>query len=173
MILVAAPSLWCSLSVHGAGLRIEVMRFSLLLVLTVALLSVAFRINSHHTSSSAGPTSQPTVQPTGQPSGQPPVQPSGQPSGQPTAAPSTPASPPAAHPHKGGGPAQQGSGQQGSAQQGSGGSGPQVLPVTGWDQTVKLGALAFLLIGGGTLCMRVGATRAGAPGHQRPDTLHD
>jgi len=169
MILVAAPSLWCSLSVHGAGLRIQVMRFSLLLVLTVALLSVAFRINSHHTSSSAGPTSQPTVQPTGQPSGQPQVQPSGQP----TAAPSTPASPPAAHPHKGGGPAQQGSGQQGSGQQGSGGSGPQTLPVTGWDQTVKLGALALLLIGGGTLCMRVGATRAGAPGRQRPDTLHD
>src|SRR3954463_11515236 len=102
MVLVAMPSLWCSLSVRGAGLRIEAMRFGLLVVLTVALLSVAFRINSHHTSSSAGPTV---------PTGRPAVQPSGQPTTAPTTAPSTapsrpansPASSPAAHPHKTGG----------------------------------------------------------------------
>src|SRR4051795_9391238 len=98
VVLVATLSLWCSLSVRGAGLRIEVMRFGLLLVLTVALLSVAFRINSHHTSSSAGPSSRPTVQPPGQPTGQPTRQPSSQPS---TAA-TTPASSPAAHPNKAG-----------------------------------------------------------------------
>ena len=44
MILVGAASLWCSLCVRSAGPRIEVIRFSLLVVLTVALLSVAFRI---------------------------------------------------------------------------------------------------------------------------------
>lgn len=164
MVLVATLSLWCSLSVRGAGLRIEVMRFSLLVVLTVALLSVAFRINSHHTSSSAGRAPKPTV-----PTGQPAVQPTGQPTGQPTTVPSTPASSPAgspaAHPHKAGGSGQPTSG---SSASGPAGGGPQTLPVTGWDSAVKLGALAFLMIGGGTLAMR-----AGAPRRQRPDTLHD
>src|SRR4051794_28075356 len=146
MILVAASSLWCSLSVRGAGLRIEAMRFGLLLVLTVALLSVAFRINSHHTSSSAGPSSRPTVQPTGQPTGQPTRQPSSQPSSQPSTAATTPASSPAAHPNKAGGSGQPASGQQ-------------TLPVTGSDDAVKLGALAFLMIGGGTLVIRAAAPR--------------
>lgn len=163
------PSLWCSLSVRGAGLRIEVMRFSLLVVLTVALLSVAFRINSHHTSSSAGRGPGPTV-----PTGQPAVQPTGQATDQPTTAPSTPASAPtgspAARPHKAGGPgpAISGPATSGQATSGTAGIGPQTLPVTGWDSAVKLGALAFLMIGGGTLAMR-----AGAPRRQRPDTLHD
>src|SRR3954451_11202306 len=99
MVLVATLSLWCSLSVRGAGLRIEVMRFTLLVVLTVALLSVAFRINSHHTSSSsAGRAPGPTV-----PTGQPAVQPTGQPTGVPSTPASAAAGSPAAHPHKVGG----------------------------------------------------------------------
>src|SRR4051812_22286152 len=164
MILATALSLWCSLSVRGAGLRIEVMRFSLLVVLTVALLSVAFRINSHHTSSSAGRGPRPTV-PTGQPAVQPTGQPTGQPTAQPTAQPTGVASTPAAHPHKAGGP---GPTTSRSAASGPAGGGPQTLPVTGWDSAVKLGALAFLMIGSGTLAMR-----AGTPRRQRPDTLHD
>ena len=172
MILVAAPSLWCSLSVHGAGLRIEAMRFGLLVVLTVALLSVAFRINAHHTSSSAGPSSPPTAQPTAQSTGQPTGQPTGPTSGPPTS-PGTSTGSSAGHPHHAGGSGQATSGQPASGQptsgqQGAAGNGPQILPVTGWDSTVKLGALAFLLIGGGTLAMRVGAPR-----RQRPDTLQD
>jgi hypothetical protein len=46
-------------------------------------------------------------------------------------------------------------------------NGQQILPVTGWDSTVKLGALAFLLIGGGALAMRVGVAR------RQPDTVQD
>jgi len=160
MILVAALSLWCSLAVRSAGLRIEAMRFSLLLVLTVALLSVAFRINAHHTSSSAGHSPRPTAQPTGQATGQP--------AGQPTTTPSTSVSSPAGHPHNAGGSGQPASGQPTSGQSGAAGNGPQTLPVTGWDSAVKLGALGFLMIGGGTLTLR-----AGAPRRQRPDTLQD
>src|SRR3954451_14829969 len=102
MILVAASSLWCSLSVRGAGLRIEAMRLGLLVVLTVALLSVAFRINSHHTSSTAGPSGPPTAPQTGPPTGQPTGQP-------PTTATTPPASSSPAHPHKVGGSVQHGS----------------------------------------------------------------
>src|SRR3954452_10357306 len=103
MVLVATLSLWCSLSVRGAGLRIEAMRFGLLLVLTVALLSVAFRINSHHTSSTAGPSGRPTAPPTGQPTGPPAGQPAGQPTGEPsTTATTPPASSSPAQPHKAG-----------------------------------------------------------------------
>src|SRR3954454_4648313 len=132
MVLVATLSLWCSLSVRSAGLRIEAMRFSLLVVLTVALLSVAFRLNCHHTSSSAGPTGptgQPAVQPTGQPSGQPTTAPTTAPTTVPSTPASSPANSPAANPHKAGG-----SGQPTSGSAASGpAAGPQTLPVTGWD----------------------------------------
>src|SRR5690349_367356 len=127
MLLVAAPSLWCSLSVRGAGLRIEAMRFSLLIVLTVALLSVAFRINSHHTSSSAGPVARPTAQPSGAPTGQP--------TSAPAVSPSTSAGSPAGRPRHTGGSGHPSSGQPASGQPGATGDGAQILPVTGWDST--------------------------------------
>lgn len=140
MILVAPCSLWCSLSVQSAGPRIEVMRFSLLVVLTVALLSVAFRIHSHPSSSAHGRTPAPHASP-----------------GVPTQVlPSSATRPPVTHP--------------GAAGTGAGSTPTPTptLPVTGWGDAVKLGALAFVLIGGGTLSLR-----AAGPRRQRPETVQD
>lgn len=136
MILVAPCSLWCSLSVQSAGPRIEVMRFSLLIVLTVALLSVAFRIHSHPSSSARGRTPAPHASPSV------PTQ----------VLPSSATRPPVTHP--------------GTA--GTGAGSTPTLPVTGWGDAVKLGAFAFVLIGGGTLSLR-----AAGPRRQRPETVQD
>lgn len=139
MILVAPCSLWCSLSVQSAGPRIEVMRFSLLVVLTVALLSVAFRIHSHPSSSAHGRTPAPHASPSV------PTQ----------VLPSSATRPPVTHP--------------GTAGTGAGSTPTPTLPVTGWGDAVKLGALAFVLIGGGTLSLR-----AAGPRRQRPErTVQD
>ena len=122
------------------------MRFSLLIVLTVALLSVAFRIHSHPSSSASRPPRQPSATPSIQ-----------------AITPATPttgssASPsPSAVPHAVGGAGH--GGQTGRPAAGGPAVGQQVLPVTGWDSTMKLGALAFLLIGGGALVLRAGAPR--------------
>jgi len=154
MILVAPCSLWCSLSVQSAGPRIELMRFSLLIVLTVALLSVAFRIHSHPSSSAHGHTPPPHASPSV------PTQ----------VLPSSATRTPARHPHAtggGGSPAAAGN-HGGSASTPNGGGSPPVLPVTGWGDAVKLGALALVLIGGGTLSLR-----AAGPRRQRPETVQD
>jgi hypothetical protein len=153
MILVGAWWLWCSLSVQSAGPRIEVIRFSLLIVLTVALLSVAFRIHSHPSSSAHGNAAHPRA------SASP---------GVPTRVlPSESTRPAARHPRTVGGSGSTG-GSPGTTPAGSDGGSGAILPVTGWDATLKLGALAFVFIGGGTLCVR-----AGGPRRQRPDTVHD
>jgi hypothetical protein len=151
MILVAAVRLWCSLGVQSAGLRIEVMRFGLLLVLTVALLSVAFRIHSHSSSSSARPSTRPT--PVVSPTQTAPA------NVLPTASTRPPASP--RHPRVARTPGTAGAGT------GAGGSTQQILPVTGWGATVKLGGIAFILIGGGAVTVCLAGPR------QRPDTVQD
>ena len=70
MILVRSGWLWCSLCVRGNGIRIETIRFGLLIVLTVALASVALRIGSHsHPTSSGRPAHNLTPIPS--PSGRP------------------------------------------------------------------------------------------------------
>lgn len=150
MILVAASSLWCSSSVRGAGLRIEVMRFALLIVLTAGLLSVAFRINGHPSVSAHRHTPLPHASPTTPTSVLPTAR---------TRPPRTPST------TSGGGRGQPG-GSGTSATPGA--TGRPTLPVTGWDEAVKLGALALLMIGGGTLAMR-----AGAPRRQPGSTVQD
>ncbi|HET6908663.1 MAG TPA: LPXTG cell wall anchor domain-containing protein [Mycobacteriales bacterium] len=107
-----------------AGPRIEIIRFSLLVVLTVALASVAVRINSHSTAhTSAPPARTPsTSSASGTPSSTPATS-------APTAMPTpTPTS------TQGGG--------------STAGGGPQMLPVTG-DEAVWLAGLAALLMAGG------------------------
>jgi hypothetical protein len=138
--------LWCSLSVRGAGLRIEAMRFALLVVLTVALLSVAFRINAHHASTSAKAPSRPTATPSIQTSTPAQLTPSTT---------TTPAQ--SAAPRKAGRAGHPSSGGAGGGQ--PTGTGQPTLPVTGWDETVKLGALALLLISGGAVAVRAGSPR--------------
>ncbi|MDQ1745932.1 MAG: hypothetical protein QOD07_195 [Frankiaceae bacterium] len=122
-----------------SAIRVEVIRFSLLVTLTVALLSVAIRLASHNDSHA-------TLRPGALP-------PSG--SSTPSSAPSSPSAPAAtrppspaatpARPHTAGG-----SGSGGSA---AGQPGQPVLPVTG-DDAVKLIALSMVLIGGGALTVR-------------------
>ena len=132
------------------------MRFGLLIVLTIALVSVAFRINSHDTSSQSRPPSRPAGIPSTRPSA-PPTSPF------PTTAASSPGSGSPTpgvlgravrrHPT---------SGQLGTAK------GQQILPVTGWGSAMKLGALALLLIGSGAMVVRVGTPR-----RQPADTVHN
>lgn len=129
------------------------MRFALLIVLTVALASVAVRINSHSSSTAskhprAAPSSEFGSSPSAPSQSSPPPSPSVQPTHA-TRAPRT-----AGHGGTGSGHGGTGSGQAGGA--------PQELPVTGWDPALKLGALAFVLIGGGLLTMR-----AAGPGRPR------
>jgi hypothetical protein len=152
--------MWCSLSVRGAGVRVEALRFMLLIVLTVALASVAFRINSHSSSTSShGRSGRPPVAtnpPSSAPSG-----PSTAPQGTPTARTS-----PTHHSHPATGSGSSGTGTGGS----SGGAGtPTQLPVTGWDSAMKLGAFAFLLIGGGMLSIR----SAGPRRHRQRASVQD
>jgi hypothetical protein len=155
MILVATLWLWCSLSVQSAGPRIEAIRFSLLIVLTVALASVAFRIHSHSSPSAAHPHGR-ASSPIPSPSATVPVH------VLPSAATRAPVTP--QHPRASGGPGAGG----GTAPSTAVGGTQQILPVTGWPATVKLGALAFVLIGGGTLTVR-----AAGPRRQRPETVQD
>ena len=118
------------------------MRFSLLIVLTVALLSVAFRINSHPSSTARGRTPLPHASPS-----------------VPTSVlPSSRTRPPRTQPSTSGGQGQP-TGAGASAGPGASAAGQPTLPVTGWDPTVKLAAFAFVLIGGGTLAMRMAAPR--------------
>jgi hypothetical protein len=152
MVLVAGTRLWCSLVVQSAGPRIEVLRFGLLLVLTVALASVAVRIHSHPSSSASHRPGQPITRPSPVPSATHPVPVQVLP----TASTRPPRS--GSHPHVVAPP----------ASNGAGGSSPQTLPVTGWDATVKLGALAFALIAGGSVTVRVAGPR-----RQRVETVQD
>jgi hypothetical protein len=141
------------LSVQGAGIRIQAMRFALLIVLTVALASVAVRINSHPSSTASkhpGAAPVPSPSPGSPSSGSPPSQPTQSPTRRaPSVQPTHVTRAPRAAGHGG-----TGSGQAGGA--------PQELPVTGWDPALKLGALAFVLIGGGLVTMR-----AAGPGRPR------
>jgi len=128
------------------------MRFSLLIVITVALLSVAFRIDGHPSSSAHGRTPLPHASPS-----------------VPTSVlPSSSTGPPRTAPATSGSGQSGGSGHPGAGASATGAAGQPTLPVTGWDDAVKLGALALLLIGGGSLAMR-----AGAPRRQPGSTVQD
>jgi hypothetical protein len=148
---------------QSRGVRIEAIRFGLLIVLTIALASVAFRIDSHSSSQSSKPHSPVTATPTPSTSSSPQVLPTTS-----TRPPAT-AKPRATRTAGGAG----GSGGAGGAGGGGGGT-AQVLPVTGWDATVKLGALALILIGGGTLTVRLAGPSPSARSRQRfADTVQD
>jgi hypothetical protein len=153
MILVVAAASWCSLSVQGAGVRIQVMRFALLIVLTIGLASVALRINSDGAASRKA-TPRPSVTVPATPSATSPA--TSSPQVLPTASTRAP------------GPAKPRSTGSTGATGAAGGAGARQLPVTGWDATAKLCAVALLLIAAGTL-----ATRAGAPRRQPAPTVHD
>jgi hypothetical protein len=141
--------------VAGAGGRIEALRFSLLIVLTVALLSVAFRINSQSSSHSANvprplPKSSSRL-PSSTPSTSGPAS-----SGSASSSPSSPTRPsPSVLPTRTARPG----GSAGSGAGGTGGTASQTLPVTGWDNAMRLGGLSFLLIGGGTFAIRLAGPR--------------
>jgi hypothetical protein len=141
------------LSVQGAGIRIQAMRFALLIVLTVALASVAVRINSHSSSTSSKP---PAAAPSSGSSSSPPTHPQSSP---PQSSP--PQSPSVQPTHATRAPRTAGHGGtgHGGASSGQAGGPPQQLPVTGWDPAMKLGALAFVLIGGGMLTIRAAGPR--------------
>ena len=140
----------------------EVIRFSLLVTLTVALLSVAIRLASH---SDSHPGAQPNPRgSTTSPSATTPLAPaSTTPSPNAVASSSTPttptpgstSTPPAGTTGSGSGSGGNGSAGTGSGGDGSGGPGAQpVLPVTGYDDAIKLVALSMVLIGGGALTVR-------------------
>ena len=127
--------------------RIEVIRFSLLVVLTIGLLSVAFRIDSHSSShSGAAPHSSPSspsqVLPTAS-----------------TRAPSPTHSPTATPSTHGTGGAGTGGGNSGNGGAAGGAGGTAQLPATGWQGAVRLSALSLVLIGGGVMAMRVAGPR--------------
>lgn len=132
------------------------MRFALLIVLTVALASVAVRINSH---SSSTASKRPGAAPSSQLSSSPSVPSQSSPS----QSPQSPQSPSVQPTHATRAPRAAGHGGQGSGQGGTGsgqaGGAPQQLPVTGWDPALKLGALAFVLIGGGLVTLRAAGPR--------------
>ncbi|MDQ1683829.1 MAG: hypothetical protein QOC82_566 [Frankiaceae bacterium] len=129
---------WCSYVVQASAFRVEVIRFSLLVTLTVALLSVAIRLAADNDSHSSRPNAQPAPRTTTSA----PVN-STAPSTSTPAASTPTASTPAATPGGGGG--------SGSA--GETGAQP-VLPVTGYDDAMKLLALSMVLIGGGAFTVR-------------------
>ena len=135
------------------------IRFSLLVVLTIALLSVAFRINTDSKSSSlrppgsAGPGATRSVpSPSSGPGAFGPATSgpatSGPGTSQPTATPSPQSTSPI------------------GAGSGSGATGQ--LPVTGWDNAIRLAAVACLLIGGGALTVL-----AARPRQRAADTVQD
>lgn len=146
------------------------MRFALLVVLTVALASVAVRIDSHSSPSASRvppATSQPGV--TGASSGAPGGSagvPGGAPAGTPAGSPGSGSG--ATHPRRA--PHRPRTAAAGGAVGGSGRPVAQ-LPVTGWDSAWKLGAVAFafVLIGGGMLS--IGA--AGRRRRPQPVTVQD
>lgn len=127
-----------------SAIRVEVIRFSLLVTLTVALLSVAIRLASHSDSHS-------TLRPGGLPSG--PSAPSSSGTTPSAVSPPTSASPVGPSPSATASFVPRGS----SGSGGSGGSAGQpaqpVLPVTG-DDALRLVAMSLVLIGGGALTVR-------------------
>jgi len=127
--------------------REEFLRFALLIVLTMALASVAFRIDSH-------PASHPASQRSGAPMhrASPPT------SGSPQVLPTSATRAPGSSPSSGAGPSGAGRSGAGPAGPPSGSSveGQPILPVTGWDGAVRLAALAVVLIGGG-MSLRIAA----------------
>jgi len=141
--------------VQTSAFRVEVIRFSLLVVLTVALLSVAIRLASHsesHQSLQPGPRETTSTVPSGStapttagPTTSGPSSPVTTPSTAPRTAGATPA--PHTAPGSGGGSAGGSSGQSGQQTQ-------PVLPVTGYDAALKLAALSMVLIGAGALTVR-------------------
>jgi hypothetical protein len=146
MVLVVAARLWCSLSVQGADIRVQAMRFALLIVLTIALASVAVRINSHSSSSAskhhgASPVQSPAL------SSPSPARPQSSPPQSPSVQPTHATRPPRT------------AGHGGAASGPAGGGVPAELPVSGWDPALKLGALAFVLIGSGLLTIRAAGPR--------------
>jgi hypothetical protein len=168
MILVWRAGCDAVRSVRGYGARIEVIRFSLLVVLTVGLVSIAFRINSSPSSSSSHPQpSRPVPSPAT--SSLAPVQPSVAPTH------AIRIRPPGSGPARGSGAGSgagtgtgTGTGAGIGTGTGTGTGGQQQLPVTGWDDAAKLAAVAFLLIGGGTLAMR-----AAGPRQRAGETVQD
>jgi hypothetical protein len=137
--------------VQTGSARIEAMRFSLLIVLTIGLLSVAFRVDSHSSSHLSNRAHAPGVSsPTGSPSTPSQVLPTA----------TTRTSGPGSGSGAGGG--------SGAGSTGAGGTGavtpaqPQ-LPVTGWQDAVRLSALSLVLIGAGVM-----SVRAAGPRRRRP-----
>ena len=134
--------------VASAGFRVEVIRFGLLVTLTLALLTVAIRISSHPSAHHAVHV--------------PPVTVSSPPSSVLTTPTPTVPTPTPTPRHTTGG----GSGNGGNGNGGSGGSGPTstkpVLPVTGWDAAARLTAAALALISAGGLSI-AGTRRVASP----------
>ena len=123
------------------------IRFGVLIVLTVALLSVALRIDSHSSSHSGAPGG----------GGRASTSPSTPSQVLPTSATRTPSS--------GGSPSANGGG-NGAASGGNGvasGAGPvsaqPQLPATGWPGAVRLSALSLVLIGVGAVSVRAAGPR--------------
>ena len=143
---------------RSGSIRIEALRFSLLIVLTIGLLAVAFHGNSHSPSHNAAGSSAATTTTLGQSSTT--TSPS---TSTTTVAPpsSTATSTPSGSAGASGGSGSGGSGSGGSGSGGSGGTGAgqPTLPVTGWGPAVKLGALALVLISAGALTMSAGGPR--------------
>ena len=138
--------LWCSCDVKASRVRVEIIRFTLLITITVALISVAVRHGDHHSSTrashsgapaasaSSGPTSPPTSggQAGGAGSGGTPT--SGQEAGS------------------------QSSGSQGAGRTSGTSTNDQsvaTLPHTGGAQVAQLAGLAALLIAAGSLSLTV------------------
>jgi len=122
--------------VRTAGPRIELIRFALLIVLTIALVSVAVRINSSNTSHSSAVRPPVSGQPTTS------VPSSGQPTSAPASTPaSTPASASASTPAKHHHPTP-----TGSVPSTGPSTGPRMLPVTGSDSAIRLAGLAVVLL---------------------------
>lgn len=123
----------------------EPIRFSLLVVLTIALLSVAFRIDDHKSSHSSATPRPRTTASAPAPTQVLPTSTSRRPGG----------STPTGHggsPSTSGGDGSGGSGTVASARQ-------PILPVTGWPVTAKLLAGGFVLIGLGVAAMRLSTPR--------------
>lgn len=146
-----------------SAFRVEVIRFSLLVMLTVGLLSVAIRLASH-------PDAHSTAQPGRNGHGHPQATATGtttNPGGTASSAPATTA--PTSTPTTAPSPASTGAGAGNGGNSGgntggsaggntggsSGGASTQpVLPVTGYDAALRLGALSLVLIGAGTFTIR-------------------
>jgi hypothetical protein len=133
------------------GVRFELIRFGLLIVLTIGLASVAFRVNSTSSahSSRVTPPSGVTASPT--PS---------------TTTPATPSAVPSAVPSStSAGAGSTGAGSSGGAGNGSAsGTGTTTgavtqLPRTGWDNAIRLGGVGFVLLVAGALSVGAAGKR--------------